>query len=103
VTPIAQAQLPVELLMTIWLAQTVVCIWLGLRTARRTGRSKVNWVVIGFLCAIPPLAGILIMLLAYFAYPEAMPKGPPGGVPERKGSRRRQTPGGRQGPSGPSR
>jgi len=74
--------IPLALAMTWWAVQTVVCIYLGYRTAKKTGRDMANWVFIGFLCAIPPIAGILIMIVAYLWYPPVMPRRPRRGHPE---------------------
>lgn len=52
-----------------------VCMYLGYRTAKRTGRSVVNWLLMGFLIAVfPPPVSIAISIVAYYWYPPAMPK-----------------------------
>ena len=65
------------LINILWIVQFVFCLWLGPKVARRTGRSVLNWVLMGFLMAIifPPF-GIILMILAYFFYPPASPRVP---------------------------
>jgi hypothetical protein len=54
--------------------QLPVCLYVGLRTARRTGRSVLNWLICGLLAAIvfPPL-GALVALIAFLVCPPARP------------------------------
>ncbi len=51
-------------------AQLPVCLYVGQRTARRTGRSRLAWVVWGFLLAVifPPL-GAIAALVAFWVCP----------------------------------
>lgn len=79
----------------IWGVQLVVCLWLGPKVARRTGRSVLNWVIMGFFVSIifPPI-GLVLMLLCYFFYPPAMPRVPrhganPGELHDRKAGSRK--------------
>ena len=54
--------------------QLPVCLYVGLRMARRTGRPVLNWLICGLLAAIvfPPL-GALIALVAFLVCPPARP------------------------------
>jgi hypothetical protein len=54
--------------------QLPVCLYVGLRTARRTGRPVLNWLIFGLLVAIvyPPL-GALAALIAFLLCPPARP------------------------------
>ena len=72
-------------LIVIWNLQPIPCVLLGYLTARKTGRSRFNWVVVGLLASIPPIVGILLMLAAYYWYPPPTPQPGPGYHP-RKGS-----------------
>jgi hypothetical protein len=51
-------------------AQLPVCLYVGLRTARRTGRSCLAWLLWGFLLAVifPPL-GAIAALVAFMVTP----------------------------------
>ena len=42
--------------------QMVICMVLGYFTARRTAGDLLDWLVVGFLAALVPLVGVLIML-----------------------------------------
>lgn len=69
--------LTAKILFIIWSfgLQIPVCMYLGYLTAKKTGRSVLNWLVMGFIIAvIPPPMSIIISLVAYFFYPPAMPK-----------------------------
>jgi len=72
-------------LIIIWNLQPVPCVILGYLTARKTGRSKFNWVVVGLLASIPPIVGIFLMLAAYYWYPAPAPRPGPGYHPQRGG------------------
>jgi len=76
-------------LIIIWNLQPIPCVILGYLTARKTGRSKFNWVVVGLLASIPPIIGIFLMLAAYYWYPPPAPRVGPGYQPHRGGSRDR--------------
>jgi len=62
------------LTQVLFAVQLPVCLYVGLRTARRTGRSVLNWLVIGLLAAIvyPPF-GALTMLVVFLVCPPARP------------------------------
>lgn len=78
----------------IWLAfftvQLVLCLYLGYRVARKTGRSLLNWLFVGFLAAIPPLVGPVLMIVCALWYPPRMGPAPRRGAnpDERRTSRR---------------
>jgi hypothetical protein len=75
----------------------VVCIVLGVLTARKTHRSIFNWVLVGLLAGLVPVVGPVLMVVAYFWYPPPPPTTRPGYHPA-KGGRTRPKPGRR--PSG---
>jgi len=54
--------------------QLPVCLYVGVRTARRTGRSILNWLAVGLLAAIvyPPF-GALGILVVFLVCPPARP------------------------------
>jgi len=62
------------LIQILFAVQLPVCLYVGLRTARRTGRPVLDWLVYGLLFAIvyPPL-GALIALAAFLLCPPARP------------------------------
>ena len=64
--------IPTTVLQVLFAVQLPVCLYVGARTARRTGRSLLNWLVYGFLAAIvvPPL-GATAAPVAFFACPPA--------------------------------
>ncbi|MGZ4198998.1 MAG: hypothetical protein ACXVP1_02300 [Thermoleophilia bacterium] len=64
--------LPATVIQLLYAIQLPVCLYVGFRTARRTGRAVLNWLVYGFLTAIvfPPL-GAMIALVAFFVCPPA--------------------------------
>ena len=79
------------ILIIIWNLQPIPCVLLGYLTARKTGRSKFNWVIVGLLASIPPIVGIFLMLAAYYWYPAPAPRPGPGYQPRRDaGSRDRR-------------
>ena len=43
--------------------QLVICLVLGYAAAKRSGGSLLNWLIVGFLAAIVPLAGVVVMLV----------------------------------------
>jgi hypothetical protein len=63
----------------------IVCITLGVLTARKTQRSIFNWVLVGAINGIIPVLGPILMIVAYFFYPPPAPSSrrgyhPPGSV-----------------------
>jgi hypothetical protein len=54
---------PVQQLL--FAAQLPVCVYVGQRTARRTGRSRLAWLVWSFLLAVlfPPLGAVAALVL----------------------------------------
>ena len=64
--------LPVIVVQALFAVQLPVCLYVGYRTARRTGRRVVDWLIFGFLAAIvfPPL-GALVSLVLFFVCPPA--------------------------------
>ena len=63
----------------------IVCITLGVLTARKTQRSIFNWVLVGAINGIIPVVGPILMVVAYFFYPPPAPSSrrgyhPPGSV-----------------------
>ena len=62
------------LIQILFAIQLPVCLYVGLRTARRTGRPVLNWLIYGLLFAIvyPPL-GALISLAAFLLCRPARP------------------------------
>lgn len=73
--------LPVTVVQALFAVQLPVCLYVGYRTARRTGRRVVDWLVYGFLAAIvfPPL-GALATLVLFFVCPPARERRPPAGA-----------------------
>jgi len=57
--------------------QMVICMVLGYLAARKTAGDVLNWLVAGFLAALVPLAGVLIMLGLWWRAETAVPAGPP--------------------------
>jgi hypothetical protein len=66
-----------RLLTLLWIVQLAGCLYLGVRTARKTGRSLLNWVVMGFLLAVvfPPV-GLVLSVVSFLFYPDLMPRHP---------------------------
>jgi len=62
------------LIQILFAIQLPVCLYVGLRTARRTGRPVLNWLIYGLLFAIvyPPL-GAVIALTAFLLCPPVRP------------------------------
>lgn len=59
-----------RLVVLLWLVQLVGCLYLGYRTAKKTGRSMLNWTVMGFLLAvIVPPVGLVVSVVAFLFYP----------------------------------
>jgi hypothetical protein len=57
--------------------QLVVCMLLGYLAARKTAGDLLNWLVVGFLAALVPLAGVLIMLGLWWRAGTSLPQGEP--------------------------
>jgi len=57
-------------LQILFAAQLAVCLYVGQRTALRTGRSRLAWLLWGFLLAVvfPPL-GAVAALVAFMVCP----------------------------------
>ena len=60
----------------------VICMLLGYFAARKTGGDLLNWLVVGFLAALVPLAGILIMFGLWWRAGAALPESAPEGAPD---------------------
>jgi hypothetical protein len=56
----------------------VVCVVLGVLTARRTHRSVFNWVLVGLIAGVIPVVGPVLMVIAFFFYPPPAPSSRPG-------------------------
>jgi hypothetical protein len=68
----------------------VVCIVLGVLTARKTQRSVFNWVLVGLLAGIIPVLGPILMVVAYLWYPPPPPTTRPGHHPPKTPGRDRR-------------
>ncbi len=73
--------LPTTVTQALFAVQLPVCLYVGYRTARRTGRRVVDWLIFGFLAAVafPPL-GALALLVLFFVCPPARTGHPPAGA-----------------------
>ena len=58
--------------------QMVICMLFGYFAARKTAGDLLNWLVVGFLAALVPLAGILIMLGLWWRAGATLPQSTPG-------------------------
>ncbi len=66
--------LPTLVVQLLFAVQLPVCVYVGYRTARRSGRAVLNWLVYGCLMAIVyPPAGAIIALVTFFVCPPARP------------------------------
>jgi hypothetical protein len=63
----------------------VVCIVLGVLTARKTQRSVFNWVLVGLLAGLVPVVGPVLMVVAYLWYPPPPPSTKAGYHPPKSG------------------
>jgi hypothetical protein len=55
--------------------QLLICAAIGFAVAHKTNRSTFNWIVTGVINGVLiPLAGIPLMVFAYFVYPPAPPE-----------------------------
>ncbi len=61
--------------LTVFAVQLVLCLYLGSRVAKKTGRSLLNWLFVGFLAAIAPIVGPVLMIVCALWYPPKMPSG----------------------------
>jgi uncharacterized membrane protein len=57
--------------------QMVICMVLGYFAARRTAGDLLDWLLVGFLAALVPLVGVLIMLGLWWRAGAVMPAGAP--------------------------
>jgi len=57
--------------------QLVICLLLGFRAARKTAGDLLNWLIVGFVAALVPLAGVLIMLGLWWRAGATMPQSAP--------------------------
>jgi hypothetical protein len=66
-----------RIVVLLWLAQLIGCLYLGYRTSRKTGRSMLNWIFMGLLLAVifPPV-GFVVSLVAFLYYPPLTPAHP---------------------------
>ena len=66
--------LPTVVVQILFAIQLPVCLYVGCRVARVTGRPQLNWLIYGFLAAVvfPPF-GALLALVALFVVPRARP------------------------------
>jgi hypothetical protein len=73
--------LSTTVVQVLFAVQLPVCLYVGYRTARRTGRRVLEWLVYGFLAAIvfPPL-GALASLVLFFVCPPARERRPTAGA-----------------------
>ena len=55
--------------------QLAICMTLGYFAASKTGGSRLNWLVAGFLAAIVPIAGALLMVWLWWRPPSAWRSG----------------------------
>jgi len=69
--------LPTFVVQLLFCAQLPVCLYGGCRIARRTGRSALIWLVLGFLAAIayPPFGAVIIFVL-FLVVPPVRSPGP---------------------------
>ena len=56
--------LPRTVVQALFALQLPVCLYVGFRTARRTGRRVLDWLIYGFLAAIafPPLGALATLV-----------------------------------------
>ena len=66
--------LPTVVVQLLFAVQLPVCLYVGWRIARLTGRPRLNWLIYGFLAAVvfPPF-GALLALMGLFVVPPARP------------------------------
>jgi len=66
--------LPTIVVQILFAGQLVVCLYAGYRTAVRTGRSRLNWLIFGTLAAVvfPPF-GAAVSLVAFLVCPPRRP------------------------------
>jgi ABC-type uncharacterized transport system permease subunit len=70
--------LPTVVVQILFALQLPVCLYVGYRVSRITGRPLLNWLIYGFLAAVvfPPL-GAGLALVALFVCPPARPREKP--------------------------
>ena len=66
---------PTVVVQILFAVQLPVCLYVGCRVARTTGRSLLNWLIYGFLAAVvfPPF-GAGLALVALLVCPPARPR-----------------------------
>ncbi|MEI6450847.1 MAG: hypothetical protein WCP98_13030 [Actinomycetes bacterium] len=57
--------------------QMVICMLLGYLAARKTAGDLLNWLIVAFLAALVPLAGVLIMLGLWWRAGAELPQSTP--------------------------
>ncbi|MCX6363928.1 MAG: hypothetical protein NTW58_07135 [Actinobacteria bacterium] len=57
--------------------QMVICMLLGYFAARRTAGDLLNWLIVGFLAALVPLVGVLVMFGLWWRAGSTLPAGTP--------------------------
>jgi len=73
----------------------VVCVVLGMLTARKAHRSVFNWALVGLLAGVIPVLGPVLMVVAYLWYPAPPPQAsragyhPPGSAETKARPKRR--------------
>jgi len=67
--------LPTTVIQILFAVQLPVCMYVGYRIARTTGRPLLNWLIYGLLAAVvfPPF-GAALALVALFVCPPARPR-----------------------------
>lgn len=74
--------------------QLPVCVYLGYRTATKSERSRLNWILIGCVASVLPIVGPVVMLVAALWMPPAMPRNPRRATSTRPGRHSPRRPGG---------
>lgn len=73
--------------------QFLPCLYLGYRTAKKTGRSMLAWVAIGAVASVLPLIGPILMVVSVLWMPPPLRRNPgPPPAPEQPPSHRRRRP-----------
>lgn len=80
-----------RIVVLLWLAQLIGCLYLAYRTAKKTGRSMLNWTFMGFLLAVifPPI-GLVVSVVAFLFYPPLISPHPLAERQDDRGSGRRR-------------
>jgi hypothetical protein len=73
--------LPAIVVQALFAVQLPVCLYVGYRTARRTGRRVIDWLIYGFLAAIvfPPLGAVVTLVLFFVCPPSRDGRAPTDG------------------------